>query len=215
MIFLKLIIRKLLEWLLFIIIGFWIATTGLLEGTTVGSWMDTIIDYLPDLTEEVQLRTSTKEIESPVMSLPERSETNDLDYDLLEKMIIDLTNDLRVSVDVEPLEPNEVLTAGANIRAYETEELFSHTRPDGSDAFTVMQEDGILYPYRMIGENLAMGTYFGSEEYMAELLFDGWVESEGHYNNMIQPEYREIGVGVHYDGEFLYLTQLFGVQHGQ
>lgn len=215
MIFLKLIIRKLLEWLLFIIIGFWIATTGLLEGTTVGSWMDTIIDYLPDLTEEVQLRTSTKEIESPIMSLPERSETNDLDYELLEEMIIDLTNELRVSMDVEPLEPNEVLTAGANIRAYETEELFSHTRPDGSDAFTVMQEDGILYPYRMIGENLAMGTYFGSEEYMAELLFDGWVESEGHYNNMIQPEYREIGVGVHYDGEFLYLTQLFGVQHGQ
>lgn len=215
MIFLKLIIRKLLEWLLFIIIGFWIATTGLLEGTTVGSWMDTIIDYLPDLTEEVQLRTSTEEIESPVLSLPERSETNDLDYELLEEMIIDLTNELRVSLDVEPLESNEMLTAGANIRAYETEELFSHTRPDGSDAFTVMQEEGILYPYRMIGENLAMGTYFGSEEYMAELLFDGWVESEGHYNNMIQPEYREIGVGVHYDGEFLYLTQLFGVQHGQ
>lgn len=211
----KLIIRKLLEWLLFIIIGFWIATTGLLEGTTVGSWMDTIIDYLPDLTEEVQLRTSTKEIELPVMSLPERSETNDLDYDLLKEMIIDLTNELRVSVDVEPLESNEMLTVGANIRAYETAELFSHTRPDGSDAFTVMQEDGILYPYRMIGENLAMGTYIGSEEYMAELLFDGWVESEGHYNNMIQPGYREIGVGVHYDGEFLYLTQLFGVQHGQ
>lgn len=215
MIFLKLIIRKLLEWLLFIIIGFWIATTGLLEGTTVGSWMDTIIDYFPDLTEEVQLRTSTEKIESPVLSLPERSETNDLDFELLEEMVIDLTNELRVSVDVEPLESNEMLTVGANIRAYETAELFSHTRPDGSDAFTVMQEDGILYPYRMIGENLAMGTYIGSEEYMAELLFDGWVESEGHYNNMIQPEYREIGVGVHYDGEFLYLTQLFGVQHGQ
>lgn len=211
----KLIIRKLLEWLLFIIIGFWIATTGLLEGTTVGSWMDTIIGYIPDLTEEVQLRTSTEKIESPVLSLPERSETNDLDFELLEEMVIDLTNELRVSVDVEPLESNEMLTVGANIRAYETAELFSHTRPDGSDAFTVMQEDGILYPYRMIGENLAMGTYIGSEEYMAELLFDGWVESEGHYNNMIQPEYREIGVGVHYDGEFLYLTQLFGVQHGQ
>jgi len=57
-----------------------------------------------------------------------------------------------------------------------------------------------------------MATYHMNETEMAELIFNGWVESEGHYENLVRPEFEEIGVGIHYDGEFLYATQLFGAQ---
>ena len=40
-----------------------------------------------------------------------------------------------------------------------------------------------------------MATYHTDEEGMAEFIFNGWVESEGHYENMIRPEYAEIGLG--------------------
>lgn len=215
MIALKKIIRKLLEWFLFIMIGFWIASSGLLDDTPAGIWMNRIVQLIPDPTTEFQIHVPADNDEAPSSTLPEIEKDNDLDYALIERTVIDLTNELRASLDVPTVQSNEMLKAGADIRAYETEELFSHTRPDDSDAFTVLQEEGIYYPYRMVGENLAMGTNLFDEEYMAERLFDGWVESEGHYKNMIQPEFREIGVGVHYDGEFLYLTQLFGVQKGQ
>ena len=43
---------------------------------------------------------------------------------------VELINAERASVALSPLFANEILTAAANIRAVETEELFSHERPD-------------------------------------------------------------------------------------
>ena len=45
---------------------------------------------------------------------------------------------------------------------------------------------------------------------MSQLIFEGWVDSKDHYETMINPEFDEIGIGIHYDGEILYATQFFG-----
>lgn len=219
-------IRKLFFLLLTLIIGFWLGTTGLLNGTTVGYWMETIVSYLPSTTDFDRLdlsfentpfinesftrqETNQEEIEAPQIT---SEETDDIDVELVEQTIIQLVNDLRSELGFNTLQSNDMLRAAATIRAIETEELFSHTRPDGSETFTVFDEEGIYYPYRVAGENLGMATHYLSDEDMAELIFNGWVESEGHYENMIRADFEEIGVGVHYDGEFLYATQLFGTQ---
>ena len=55
-----------------------------------------------------------------------------------------------------------------------------------------------------------MATYYLDEKGMAELLFNGWKESPGHYENMVRKEFTEVGIGVYYDGETLYAAQLFG-----
>lgn len=219
-------IRKLFFLLLTLIIGFWLGTTGLLNGTTVGYWMETIVSYLPSTTDFDRLdlsfentpfinesftrqETNQEELEAPQIT---SEETDDIDVELVEQTIIQLVNDLRSELGFNTLQSNDMLRAAATIRAIETEELFSHTRPDGSETFTVFDEEGIYYPYRVAGENLGMATHYLSDEDMAELIFNGWVESEGHYENMIRADFEEIGVGVHYDGEFLYATQLFGTQ---
>lgn len=217
-------LSRVISLLLAIMIGFWLGVGGILNGTRVGNWMNTAVDYLPTQTEVNQLRSSFGDIpiigESSFTGTQEASESGttlietnnhpEVNYATVEQTIITLVNELRQGLELNPLTSNDMLKAGAIIRARETEESFSHTRPDGTDPFTVFQEEGISYPYRMVGENLGMATYYMSDEEMAELLFNGWVESEGHYENMIRADYEEIGVGVHYDGEFLYATQLFG-----
>ena len=219
-------IRKLLTLLLAVLVGFWLALSGILSGTRVGQLMETTVSYLPDANDIRRFRTSSLPLFEDIIQLGDSSDTHsenpvptlmnkhtEVDYDTVELTIIDLVNDLRTELDRSILQSNDMLKAAAIIRARETEEKFSHTRPNGLDAFSVFSEEGIDYNYRAAGENLGMATYYMSEEEMAELIFDGWVESEGHYENMIRPDYEEIGVGVHYDGEFLYATQLFGTQH--
>lgn len=219
------LLRKIITLLLVLTIGFWLGVSGLLNGTRAGNWMNTAVDYLPTRTELQQLRssfdtlpiigdtsfvTNQNGLEEENNAILESHSSTDVDYEHVEKTIITLVNELRVEQGVEPVVSNDMLKSAAIIRAVETEEIFSHTRPDGRSAFTVFEEEGIVYPYKIVGENLGMATYYMNDEDMAELLFNGWVESEGHYENMIKPEYKEIGVGVHYDGEFLYATQLFG-----
>ena len=213
-------LRKVFTLLLAILLGFWLASANILNGTKTGEVMETIVNYLPDR-NDLQQTPLLEDIYTPAegeVKAPQESaqtlEANDSEVDaqLIGRKIIELVNELRAEKGASPVASNEMLQAAATIRAVETEESFSHTRPDGTDAFTVFEEEGIPYPYRAVGENLGMATYYLSDEEMAELLFNGWVESEGHHENMIRPEYDEIGIGVHYDGEILYVTQLFGTQ---
>jgi len=219
------LLRKIITLVLVLTLGFWLGASGILNGTRAGSWMNTAVDYFPTRTELQQLRSSFDSVpfigdtslmrkqgaqEEKNNTILESNTHTDVDYDTVEQTIVTLVNELREELGLDPVASNDMLKAAAIIRAVETEESFSHTRPDGSSAFTVFEEDGIAYPCKVVGENLGMATYYMDEEEMAELLFNGWVESEGHYENMVKPEYKEIGVGVHYDGEFLYATQLFG-----
>ncbi|SFE83381.1 CAP domain-containing protein [Trichococcus pasteurii] len=163
-----------------------------------------------DLAEKIQVLTSPEGVDLLVAPFTRPEE---IDYMLVEDKIMVLLNDLRLEKGLLPLTKNETLKAAADYRAIETQTSFSHARPDGTDFYTIVLTDAYWYPYQTIGENLAMATYFKDEEGMAEFLFDGWVESEGHYANMVHPDFLEVGIGVHYDGEFLYAVQLFGKQN--
>ncbi|MFZ2378445.1 MAG: CAP domain-containing protein [Trichococcus flocculiformis] len=163
-----------------------------------------------DVAEKIQVLTSPEGIDLLIAPFTRPEE---IDYTLVEDKVMVLLNELRLEQGLLLLTKNETLKAAADHRAIETQTSFSHTRPDGTDFYTVIQTDDYWYPYQTVGENLAMATYFKDEASMAEFLFKGWMESEGHYANMIHPDFREVGIGVHYDGEFLYAVQLFGKQN--
>ena len=55
-----------------------------------------------------------------------------------------------------------------------------------------------------------MATYHVDDAHMARYIFQGWLDSQGHYENIINPSYTQMGVGVAYDEGILYLTQFFG-----
>lgn len=66
-------------------------------------------------------------------------------------------------------------------------DFFSHTGSNGSSAVDRAETQGYLYPY--IGENIAAG-YSTPEAVVA-----AWMNSSGHRDNILNPYYKEIGIG--------------------
>ena len=203
--------------LLIILIGFgyWLGSSTILEGTKISDTISlmenklkdnplVLVEESPDISEQEQ----STSVDST--SKNDLTETDEIDVAVVEKRMLELLNDLRSEVGVAPVSSNDQLKKAANIRAIETEESFSHTRPDGKATFTVLEESEVNYSYRLAGENLAMGTNYLSEKEMAEWLFKGLKDSPGHYENMIKNDFEEVGIGVHYDGTNLYIVQIFG-----
>lgn len=98
---------------------------------------------------------------------------------------------------------DEQLCVAANVRAVEMaySAKFSHTRPNGTSCFTVINEMGISYS--SLGENIASG------QTSANSVSTSWKNSPGHYSNMISEKFSKIGVGVYkLDGAY-YWVQLF------
>ena len=75
----------------------------------------------------------------------------------------------------------------ADIRVQEIKVKFSHTRPDGTHASTVVKEfTGLNYG---CSENCA-STIFGAKN-----VFDAWKNSPGHNNLMLNETFTTIGIG--------------------
>lgn len=106
--------------------------------------------------------------------------------------VTSLVNAARQDAGLSELELDADLCAAAQARAQEITQSFSHTRPDGSSCFTILEEFGISY--RAAGENIAMGQRTPEE------VMDGWMNSSGHRANILNGTFTSIGVGYYVDG---------------
>jgi uncharacterized protein YkwD len=108
-----------------------------------------------------------------------------------------LLNGERADHGLAPLAVNEKLGAAASAFAQDlvAGSYFSHTARDGSDVLDRIERTGYIEGDRgwRIGENLAWGTGVlatpGS-------IMQAWMNSPGHRENILNPAYREIGIGV-------------------
>ncbi|MBR4412953.1 MAG: SH3 domain-containing protein [Lachnospiraceae bacterium] len=118
----------------------------------------------------------------------------------LASQIVAICNEYRVAEGLEPLTEDPELDALAQIRAEEIVVYFEHERPDGSDCFTVMKD----YKCTLCGENIAAGQGNPKE------VVDAWMDSEGHRANIMNKDFKKIGIGYSAGGEFgAYWAQLF------
>ena len=106
--------------------------------------------------------------------------------------VASLVNAARQDAGLSELELDADLCAAAQACAQEIAQSFSHTRPDGSSCFTILEEFGISY--RAAGENIAMGQRTPEE------VMDGWMNSSGHRANILNGTFTSIGVGYYVDG---------------
>lgn len=116
--------------------------------------------------------------------------------------VIRLVNEERSKNGLAALRKSEVLMDIALIRASDLPTSFSHNRPDGSSCFDLYDEKG--YVYKSSGENIAYGQ--GSPQSVME----GWMNSSGHRQNILNAEFKEIGVGVYEKDGLYYWVQAFG-----
>ena len=102
--------------------------------------------------------------------------------------ILSLVNEARAEAGAPPLVLNDALCRGAQIRAEELVQSYSHTRPSGENSVTVLSQVG-LGNYRAMGENIAKGQLTGAE------VMEDWLGSPGHRANIENPSFTALGVG--------------------
>ena len=112
--------------------------------------------------------------------------------------VFEIVNQERIKAGVKPLKFNNDMYKAAMVRAKECDESFSHDRPNGTSCFTALKEAGVKY--FSVGENIAMGYRTPAD------VMKGWMNSEGHRNNILNPNFTDFACGVYKSG---YWSQFF------
>ena len=118
--------------------------------------------------------------------------------------VVALMNQERANAGIGGISQNASLDAVAQIRAQEIAQSFSHTRPNGTSCFTVLDENGIAY--MTAGENIAAG--YGDPA----SVMSGWMNSPGHRANILNGSFGQVGIGYYTDpnsGYGTYWVQIF------
>lgn len=148
-------------------------------------------------------RPTQKPTEAPA-ELPTNSCNSIYDADTekdcytLSYKVFEIVNQERIKAGVKPLKFNNDMYKAAMVRAKECDESFSHDRPNGTSCFTALKEAGVKY--LSAGENIAMGYRTPAD------VMKGWMDSEGHRNNILNPNFTDFACGVYKSG---YWSQFF------
>ena len=107
-----------------------------------------------------------------------------------ETVLLELVNAIRQTENVGLLTYNKELAKVATDKARDMVEnnYFSHKSKTYGSPFEMMRSYGLVFS--AAAENIA-----GNQS--VEKAFYSWMESDSHKNNMINPEYDEIGIGVY------------------
>ncbi len=109
--------------------------------------------------------------------------------------ILNQVNQLRADSGVASLKMNETLLNNAMQRAVETAVKYDHTRPDGSSCFTINS--------KINAENITF-TYVTPEKAMKS-----WTNSSAHLANIMNKNYKSMGVGCVVHNNVYYWVQVF------
>lgn len=158
---------------------------------------DTLRQWVEQLPESRPESNSSPSPSTPAQS-PETAQ--------MEAQIRQRINEIRQQQGLSELQVNEKLAVVARRYSQQMaeEDFFSHTSPGGSTLVKRVQSAGIIYS--MVGENLFKSTNIPQPVGAA---VEGWMDSPGHRENILRPQYRETGIGVWQDGNTYYVTQLF------
>jgi uncharacterized protein YkwD len=130
----------------------------------------------------------------------------------VEDLVFDLTNQARQAQGLPPLIKDGELRQAA--RNFSNDMLirwfFDHTTPDG-----VEFDERIMGQYHhrafLFGENIwfASGYHFANLRRLAQEIVDDWMTSPGHRENLLDPEFTHLGVGVSVRHHTIKATQEF------
>ena len=129
----------------------------------------------------------------------------------LERDLLDLTNLERRRAGLSTLLPDDALALAArhHVQEMATLNYFSHSSPTASNATLSQRTTQAGSAAVGIGENLAL---VGPEE-VVQRSVQGWMESPGHRENLLKPDYTHVGFGVARDARGrVFVAQVFAVQ---
>jgi uncharacterized protein YkwD len=123
-----------------------------------------------------------------VRELPFKPTTLSVDEESEIKML-DLINRERIMVGANPVVIDETITQVARLHSEDmwNRSFFAHNNLDGESPFMRMTAGGVVF--RAAGENLALAQ-------TVERAHNGLMNSPGHRRNILDPNFRRVGIGV-------------------
>ncbi|MFD7945651.1 CAP domain-containing protein, partial [Streptomyces sp. NPDC059744] len=117
--------------------------------------------------------------------------------------VLALVNEERAKVGCSPVTASASLASLAQDFSDDmaARGFFSHTDPDGQTPWDRATKAGVT---GLGGENIARG------QADAQAVMASWMNSEGHRANILNCDYKTLGVGVHYGSGGPWWTQDFG-----
>lgn len=113
-----------------------------------------------------------------------------INSNIIVEQVINDTNQERVKVGLSTLHENQMLDSAAYEKAKNmfSENYWAHYSPSGKDPWGFI--NGAGYKFTYAGENLARNFYNSDEVVKA------WMNSPSHRENILGPNYQEIGIAV-------------------
>lgn len=184
--------------LLFVIVvsPFFVSAKGPIESSSIGSALVTRASGLETYIDQVFGRAtqesfgflSVEPAEGQSIHLPFKATHLTIDAAAEQEMLADV-NAERAKVGSPPLVMDETLRAVARAHSSDmwTRQYFAHTDPGGHDPFERMKAGGAVF--QTAGENLALAR-------TTERAMQGLMNSPGHKRNILDPDFRRVGIGV-------------------
>ncbi|MFI1393403.1 sigma-70 family RNA polymerase sigma factor [Streptomyces sp. NPDC020681] len=118
--------------------------------------------------------------------------------------VVALVNQERAKQGCAPVSGNDRLDTAARLHSEDmaAKDYFSHTSLDGRSPGDRITAAG--YQWSTYGENIARG------QQTPESVMDSWMNSEGHRANILNCDFKEMGVGIHEGSGGPWWTQAFG-----
>lgn len=110
--------------------------------------------------------------------------------EITQEKVFDLTNQERLTQGLSQLKYNPVLSLSAQKKAQDMfdNNYWAHNSPQGKTPWDFFTAAG--YQYSVAGENLA------KDFYNTDSVVKAWMKSPTHRDNILNPKYEEIGIGV-------------------
>jgi uncharacterized YkwD family protein len=123
------------------------------------------------------------------------AQTNSSTLTAEEQQMVKLVNDARAQNGVPPLQVDMQLTNVARIKAQDMidNNYFSHNSPKYGSPFDMMRDFGIKYV--QAGENIAGNQNVQDAQ-------NALMNSPGHRQNILNPDYTHIGIGIKKGGPY-------------
>lgn len=117
------------------------------------------------------------------LNIPTKENTSE------KQQVINIVNEKRKAAGLKPLTENWELSRVAQYKAEDMHDknYFDHNSPTYGSPFKMMKDFGINYGYA--GENIAKGQRSPQE------VMTAWMNSQGHRENILSPNFKHIGVG--------------------
>lgn len=154
-----------------------------------------VLEYA-NIQEDGTKKAQTELEESDTKNNEKQEEPSQTDESKFAEEVIRLINEERVKAGLNPLEKNDKLMSAAAVRVEEISKVFGHIRPDGSSCKTAVADAGFEGTHT--GENIAGG------QNTPEKVVKEWMNSEGHKNNILNPNFRYTGVGYLHKSKGIY-----------